>query len=113
MKYCSHCGKEIVDEAVVCPGCGCRVDSTASNGVIEEEDKKVFKLIIKIFMIIGCIATGWSLIPLLWTIPMTVHVFKKFERNEPIGVGFKICTLLFVSLVAGIMLLCLDLDKDL
>ena len=25
MKYCSHCGKEIVDEAVVCPGCGCGV----------------------------------------------------------------------------------------
>ena len=23
MKYCTHCGKELVDEAVVCPGCGC------------------------------------------------------------------------------------------
>lgn len=23
MKYCSKCGKEIMDEAVVCPGCGC------------------------------------------------------------------------------------------
>ena len=25
MKYCSHCGKELVDEAIVCPGCGCGV----------------------------------------------------------------------------------------
>ena len=25
MKYCSHCGKELLDEAVVCPGCGCAV----------------------------------------------------------------------------------------
>ena len=25
MKFCSKCGKEIVDEAVVCPGCGCAV----------------------------------------------------------------------------------------
>ena len=25
MKYCSKCGKEILDEAVVCPGCGCQV----------------------------------------------------------------------------------------
>lgn len=25
MKFCSHCGKEIMDEAIVCPGCGCGV----------------------------------------------------------------------------------------
>lgn len=25
MKYCSHCGKELLDEAVICPGCGCAV----------------------------------------------------------------------------------------
>ena len=25
MKFCSKCGKEIVDEAVVCPNCGCAV----------------------------------------------------------------------------------------
>ena len=23
MKYCHKCGKELVDEAVVCPACGC------------------------------------------------------------------------------------------
>jgi hypothetical protein len=23
MKYCSHCGHELLDEAVVCPNCGC------------------------------------------------------------------------------------------
>lgn len=23
MKYCTHCGKELLDEAVICPGCGC------------------------------------------------------------------------------------------
>ena len=25
MKFCLHCGKEIMDEAVICPGCGCVV----------------------------------------------------------------------------------------
>ena len=25
MKYCAKCGKEIMDEAVICPGCGCAV----------------------------------------------------------------------------------------
>ena len=23
MKYCAKCGKEIMDEAVICPNCGC------------------------------------------------------------------------------------------
>jgi len=23
MRYCTHCGKEIMDEAVICVGCGC------------------------------------------------------------------------------------------
>lgn len=27
MKYCTHCGKQLLDEAVVCPGCGCAVNA--------------------------------------------------------------------------------------
>ena len=23
MKFCTHCGKELLDEAVICPNCGC------------------------------------------------------------------------------------------
>lgn len=26
MKYCKHCGAELLDEAVVCPKCGCSVE---------------------------------------------------------------------------------------
>ena len=31
MKFCEKCGKEIMDEAVVCPNCGCSIDSTSVN----------------------------------------------------------------------------------
>lgn len=35
MKYCTHCGKELLDEAVICVSCGCAVDAqnnqTAKN----------------------------------------------------------------------------------
>lgn len=27
MKYCSHCGRKLFDEAVICPGCGCAAGS--------------------------------------------------------------------------------------
>ena len=35
MKYCSQCGKELVDEAVVCPNCGCAVQAPVN----QQEDK--------------------------------------------------------------------------
>lgn len=25
MKFCTHCGKEVLDDAVICPNCGCSV----------------------------------------------------------------------------------------
>lgn len=31
MKYCCYCGKEILDQAVICPHCGCPVDSRNSS----------------------------------------------------------------------------------
>ena len=39
MKYCSKCGKELVDEAVVCPGCGCAQGNT---NVPEKADASSF-----------------------------------------------------------------------
>ncbi|MCI9215419.1 MAG: zinc-ribbon domain-containing protein [Oscillospiraceae bacterium] len=31
MKYCSKCGNELFDEAVICPKCGCPVGSGTAN----------------------------------------------------------------------------------
>ncbi len=31
MKYCNHCGKELVDEAEFCTSCGCRVATTSNK----------------------------------------------------------------------------------
>ena len=31
MKYCSQCGKELVDKAVVCPSCGCAVQAPVNQ----------------------------------------------------------------------------------
>ena len=40
MKFCQHCGKEIMDEAVICPGCGCSVQ-VANNTQVAEVDESV------------------------------------------------------------------------
>ena len=39
MKYCSKCGKELVDEAVICTNCGCSVAQTNATPAYVEEDK--------------------------------------------------------------------------
>lgn len=37
MKFCAKCGKEILDEAVICPGCGCAVAMQASAPKVSYE----------------------------------------------------------------------------
>ena len=55
----------------------------------------------------------WFLtLPLAWMIPMTVHYFKKTSAGEPTTLTFKICTLLFVNLLAGIFMLCFEPSAD-
>lgn len=107
MKFCSKCGKEIMDEAVICPGCGCSVAQEK-----KEEKKDVRKgndglaVASKIFLILGCVAQGWLLLPLAWCLPITISVCGKIKRGEPVGTGLKVCSLLFVNLIGGILLLC-------
>ncbi len=96
-----------MDEAVLCVHCGCQVENRALTMSAPRKDDTM-EIIVKIFLILGCISSGWALIPLLWTIPITVSIFGKLKRREPIGTGLKICTLLFVNLIAGIILLCMD-----
>lgn len=104
MKYCSHCGNEVVDDAVVCPKCGCKIESRDDSS---EPESNVLTTVAKVFMILGCVSmASFFLIPLIWCIPMTVHYFNAVKNGEKLTTGFKVCALLFVSLVAGIVMLC-------
>lgn len=51
MKYCSYCGKEIMDEAVICPHCGRQVASLKGKGATADfsdilRNKKVLAVLI-------------------------------------------------------------------
>ncbi len=104
MKYCVHCGAEIHDEAVVCVKCGRSVEAPKTTAVKDD----TMSIVIKVFLILGCIAQGWAIIPLAWCLPITISVFNRLKNNKPIGTGLKVCSLLFVNLIAGICLLCMD-----
>lgn len=97
-------------------------NQTVENQVVEEEvvatsyaeadENKGLITAIKIFMIISCIASVSAYcIPLIWMLPMTIITFKRFKEGKPLGTAFKVLTLLFVNVIAGVCMLCLKNDK--
>ena len=105
MKFCVHCGAEIHEEAVVCVKCGRSVESP--KAVANEKDDTM-SLVVKIFLIIGCVTQGFMILPLAWCLPITISIFNRMRDKKPIGTGLKVCSLLFVNLIAGICLLCMN-----
>lgn len=156
-KFCSSCGAEVLPQAVVCPKCGCPLDNKSvkkkgtGKGKALQGTAKGFMFVsvglcilsaivmagISIYAnylgdtatllegymegnldylnyvnlckevgLIYLILSFVSLLPLIWVTIMTKHYFKATKNGEPVGVGFKVCTLLFVSLIAGILMLC-------
>lgn len=101
MRFCGNCGAQINDNAVVCLNCGCSVEQPRKA---QKDD--TMSTVIKVFLIIGCVAQGWAILPLAWCIPITVSIFKAMKEGRPISTGMKVCALLFVNLIAGICLLC-------
>lgn len=106
MKYCTKCGAELFDEAVICPKCGCATESKPTVAESDPQDASTMRIVAKIFMIISCVVTALWLIPLCWTIPMTVVYSKKIHSHQHVGTGFKVCCLLFVNTISGILMLC-------
>ena len=110
MKNCVQCGDEIHEEAVICVKCGRRVE-TEKPAVIQKQEDDTMNTVIKVFLILGCISQAWLLIPLAWCIPITVSICNAMRDKRPISTGVKICALIFVNLVAGICLLCVNDDN--
>lgn len=107
MKYCRNCGTQVDDNAVICIHCGCAIETNKTKN----ETSSTLKTVAKVFMLLGCIVSAFFwLIPLCWTIPMTIKYWRDVEYNYPTSTAFKICSLLFVSFIAGILMLCDDND---
>ena len=50
MKYCAHCGAQLVDEAVVCPKCGCAVAPTKTVDPNASPKSRLIALLLCIFV---------------------------------------------------------------
>ena len=64
MKYCNQCGKELVDEAVMCPNCGCAVQAPVN----QQEDKT---------------STGLNILAFLFPL-VGLILFLCFQKTTPV-----------------------------
>ncbi len=72
--------------------------------VVNDNDKTL-KLVAFIFNLVSTISIGWLLVPLAWMIPMTIISYGIYKGTKKNTTAFGVCTLIFVSLVGGILLL--------
>lgn len=81
MKYCSKCGNELLDEAVICPKCGCMVEGTKNlniqktNETSETQNAKN----VQIYLIAGIVLSFLAFI--LYAAPFVTIKFGSFSRN--------------------------------
>lgn len=136
MKYCAKCGKRMDGNALMCPFCGAQTGQTNVDVNYNPPRSNDLARIAQIIIIITCIILGfaclvftflmilvssiygylgfatYSLILIVLyiklgiNIAMAVSLSNKINSGKPISIGYKICTLLFISMIAGTILLC-------
>ena len=81
MKYCSKCGNELLDEAVICPKCGCMIDG-AKNLKIQKINETAETQNVKkkqIYSIAGIVL--YFLAFILYAAPFVTIKFGNISRN--------------------------------
>ena len=116
MKYCTKCGQQLTDDATFCIACGAATDGS-NHGSLNGNQANYYSApkskrkdntaytVAWILMILSTIASGFFLIPLCWCLPMTLKVKRARDEGEELSLGFKICVLIFVNTISGILLL--------
>ena len=75
------------------------------------DNDRNLRLVAFIFCILSLVGSCWLIIPLAWMIPMCIISWGIYKGTKANTVAFDVCTLIFVSLVAGILLLCSRKDR--
>lgn len=83
---------------------------TAALYPMTDTDRNL-RLVAFIFCILSLVGSCWLILPLAWMIPMCVISWGIYKGTKANTVAFDVCTLIFCSLVGGILLLCSNKDR--
>ncbi len=71
---------------------------------MSERDRNL-RLAAFILNVVSTVAICWTIIPLAWCIPMTVHSYRLYKGERANTVAFDVCNLIFVNTISGVLLL--------
>lgn len=69
------------------------------------------RLVAFILALLSTVTAGFAIIPLAWMIPMTVMTWGIYKGKRPNTVAFGVCSLIFLNVVGGILLLVSNKDE--
>lgn len=85
--------------------------ATATPAVYPMTDTdRTLRLVAFILNLLTAIGCCWLIIPLAWQIPMTVRSYGIYKGTKPNTVAMGVCTLIFVNIISGVLLLCSKKD---
>lgn len=77
---------------------------------VNQQDSTL-RLIAFILALVSTVTAGWAIFPLAWMIPMTVVTWGIYKGKRPNTIAFGVCSLIFLNVVGGILLLVSTKDK--
>ncbi len=96
MKYCTHCGKELLSETAFCLNCGCATQKSSSFAFRQATNLETESKLATWSKILGITSffVGW------FVFGMLAVILAYFSKNETNG---KLCTSANVGLVCGLV----------
>ena len=104
-------GEELNEGARFCRNCGQPVNGAEPKYFSSERTSQLKNDLREAAYVLGLIVTiasGLAIIPLCWTLPMTLYLKRKMDAKEKTGIAFDICYFIFVSRISGVLLLVAD-----
>lgn len=80
--FCSNCGKELANGAVVCTGCGCLVENIAERTIasVETKNKNMVdkKIVLKSFAVVALVSFCIALMFVLFALAYPYFIFNSY-----------------------------------
>ena len=136
--FCTNCGNQVADGTSFCPNCGASITAApapaavpaaayqrtyqqqayqqqayqqpygAAAATYSREKSGGMLMAAFILCVVSAVVSAPAIFPLAWMIPMTIHAYKIYKGEKPNTTAFGVCTLLFVNLIGGILMLVSD-----
>ena len=108
--YCSVCGKEILDEAVICTGCGCMVKSPSVKEAVSTPSDNQKKTQVSLILGIVGIVFAWlfALVGHITSIIGIVIGIKEYKETDKmtglvLSIVGEVCSI-FSSIIGAVVL---------